>query len=387
MGKYNLQSNFCKEGEKLMKKQDFLERLEKDRIADNLIDLLKNEKLPLILWGCGDVADAVCTYLAKEGVEMDGVLLDGTQIPADFHGMEVMNRETLQKRFPAFNIILGHSHYQMGEQLKKELPGVHQVYYVFSVHYEQYEKVPYELIAKEAERFVRLCGNLEDEASADNLLAYLNTKMTGDASYIMQAFRTPMSFYHNDVFQMTEEEVFLDIGAYNGDTVRLFLEETDGKYKKIIALEPDGESFLELNEYVARERMKNVVTSKSGAWNKREDLLFKTGNEQISSVDTGDSILKGSDTVTIYGERLDELFGDEEITFIKINYYEGVLEAMEGCEGILCKRHPKLAVDVGFDIYNVLKVSEYISSLNQGYKLYLRFNRAMSSTFTLYALK
>ena len=184
---------------------------------------------------------------------------------------------------------------------------------------------------------------------------------------------------------MSDREVFLDIGAYNGDTIKLFLEETDGKYKKIIALEPDDKSFLELNEYLARERIRNVVTSKTGAWNRQENLLFKTGNEQISSVDMGDNILKASNTITIYADRLDEIFGEEEISFIKINYYEGVLEAMEGCSGILKRCHPKLAIDVGFDIYNVLKLSELLTSLELGYRLYLRFNRAMSSTFTLYA--
>ena len=59
---------------------------------------------------------------------------------------------------------------------------------------------------------------------------------------------------------------------------------------------------------------------------------------------------------------------------------------MEGCEGILRGNHPKLAIDVGFDIYNVLKLTEYLASLEEGYKFYLRFNRAMSSTFTLYAV-
>lgn len=73
-------------------------------------------------------------------------------------------------------------------------------------------------------------------------------------------------------------------------------------------------------------------------------------------------------------------------TIIKVNYFEGVLEALQGCKNIICKNVPKIAVCVGFDIYNVLKVADFLYSLQLGYEVYLRFNRAMSSTFTLYAV-
>ena len=43
-----------------------------------------------------------------------------------------------------------------------------------------------------------------------------------------------------------------------------------------------------------------------------------------------------------------------------------------------------MAIDVGFDVYNVILFFEYVNSMNLNYKIYLRFNRAMSSTFTLY---
>lgn len=139
------------------------------------------------------------------------------------------------------------------------------MFYAFSVSYKQYDKVPYSEIEQNADRFVKLCNDVADEQSVKNLLAYLNTKMTGDVSYIFDVYEKQMNFYNNDVFKVTQEEVLYDIGAYDGDTIRLFLEETGGKYKKIIALEPDDKSFLELNDYIAKNRMPDVITSKMGA--------------------------------------------------------------------------------------------------------------------------
>lgn len=368
-----------------MTEQEFTGRLEPNKIRRDLATQLKGEELPLIIWGSGDVAEAVCGYLKEKGIVFDGVWSDGMDQGMKFHGHTIKSREEIKREFPRFNVLLGHAGYDQGKELPKQMPQVSKVFYAFSIHYEQYEAVPYKCIVKEANRFVWLCNRVADEKSVDNLLAYLNTKMTRNVAHIINTHDKRMNFYRNDVYELSDQEVLLDIGAYTGDTIQLFLRETDNKYKKIIALEPDNKSFLELNEYIASKRLKNVTTSKLGAWDKEKDLVFKSGNEQISSVETGKHILADSDMAIIHASRLDEFFKAEGISIIKINYYEGVLEAIKGCEGILAANRPKLAIDVGFDIYNVLKLAEYIDSLDLGYQLYLRFNMPMSSTFTLYA--
>lgn len=151
-------------------------------------------------------------------------------------------------------------------------------------------------------------------------------------------------------------------------------------------LEPDKANFLKLTDYIAEKSLKNTIASRNGAWNCQMPFLSRTGNKEISSVDTGSSILQESENITIYGGQLDNLFGDRDITLIKINYYTGVKEALEECEGIIRKNRPKLAISVGFDIYNILELSEWIDLLNIGYKFFLRCNRAMSSAFALYAI-
>jgi len=209
-----------------------------------------------------------------------------------YRGMPVWTLEEVIQKYKKFNVIIGHSYYERGKELQKRLPEVQKIFYAFSIHYGQYGLVEYDSIVKETDRFGQLCNQLEDKVSIDNLLAYLNTKMTGNVKFIFGVHNNNMNFYHNDIFSVTDNEVLLDIGAYDGDTVRLFLEETGAKYKKIIALEPDQSNYLALCEYVAKERIKNVVTSLLGAWNKREDLHFIAGKEQISSVSLSEVVLE-----------------------------------------------------------------------------------------------
>ena len=275
-----------------MELSEFLKSLHNDKIMEELIPQLRREKIPLVMWGCGNVADSVFEYLCKEGIKLSGVLVDIDTEYNSYNGIPIYNREKIIEKFDSFNVILGHSQYEKGECLKSEITKVNKVFYVFSVTYRQYDRTPYEEIEKIADRYVRLCNDVEDEQSVKNLLAYLNTRITGDVRYIFNVYKRKMNFYNNDIFRVTEDEVLIDIGAYDGDTIRTFLKESNGKYKKIIALEPDDKNFLRLNNYIAKNRMTNVVTSKIGAWNCRADLKFEADNEQFSGVIFNDDKLQ-----------------------------------------------------------------------------------------------
>lgn len=365
----------------------FLKEIRQDKICrETWVDLLKKEKLPLIMWGCGDVGDAVLEYLEYNNIPVSGIWVDGISEKKTFHNIVVDDFPAILDKFDKFNVILGHSWYELGEELYQRSEQIARVFYAFSINYGQYDFVKYDAIEKEAERYVRLCHSLADNRSVKNLIAFLNTKMTGDVQYIFDVFEEGMSFFHNDVFTVTEDEVFLDIGAYNGDTIRSFLQQTRGNYQKILAVEPDADNFLSLSEYVARERLTNVSVSMTAAWDKREDLKFETRKNQISGVCCSRKTGAEAKVITCYANRLDSLFEGEAVSLIRINYFSGVLEAIQGCEALIKMNHPKFVIVTGFEIYNVLLLFEYISSLHAGYKFYLRFNRAMSSALTMYVV-
>ena len=58
-----------------MEKKEFLHQLNTAGILEDWITRLKKETLPLVLWGCGDVAYAVAVYLEKCKIKIDCVLL------------------------------------------------------------------------------------------------------------------------------------------------------------------------------------------------------------------------------------------------------------------------------------------------------------------------
>lgn len=76
-------------------------------------------------------------------------------------------------------------------------------------------------------------------------------------------------YFPEDIIQLNEKEVFVDCGAYIGDTLESFLKRTS-RFKKYYALEPDRRRFNELHS----KMIKDVIHIPVGAWNKKERLVF-----------------------------------------------------------------------------------------------------------------
>jgi FkbM family methyltransferase len=225
---------------------------------------------------------------------------------------------------------------------------------------------------------------LEDEKSRETYIAYLKTELSGNSGYILKVFSEEMNFFDNDIYAIGKEENYLDVGAYNGDTIKIFVKESCGKYKNIYAVEPDGVNRKKLLTYINYEKLDNIAVSSKCAWNEKSILNFKCNEEQISGIDRENC---AANVIQIAAEPLDSMFEyKEKISMLKINYYEGVEEAIQGAAGILKNDMPKIAITVGFNCEKIRRIPKLIKSINPEYKLFLRFNRGMASALVLYGI-
>lgn len=363
---------------------DILKELEHLELVQNPIGELQESSLPLVMWGAGDVAEEVNEYLSIHGVRLSDVFVDDEYYTDNmmFGGKKIISRTELCEKYSKVNVILGHSSYEKIRLLEGRKI-INKVFYLFSVSYGVYDKTPLNLIRENIDEFELVSQQLEDELSRVNYFAFLKTRVTGNNQYILDIFKKEANYFNNDVFRIGEQEVFLDIGAYDGDTIRLFMKENGERYKRIYALEPDDINRSRLNRYITDTGLDNVFITEKGAWNKRGRLYFSSNNEQICGVVT-EGIASGN-AKSIIVEPLDTLFEyQDNVTMLKINYFEGVKEALQGAENILKTHKPKLAVTVGFDCRNIRSIPKLIKEMNPDYKLYLRYNHGMLSSLVLY---
>ncbi len=347
--------------------------------AGNILKSLKEEKLPLVLWGAGDVAEAVKQYLEQNEIPIAMAWVDGLQEETYLGNLRVTDFEEVKKNFSEFNVILGHSNFDLGDALLQKEKQIHKMYYFVSIFYEQYETIPEQFVKEHLEEYYASYRLFADEESRHAMIAYLNTRMSNDIRYVKQCIRQEQNYFRNDIYQAGGKERYVDVGAFDGDSIRLFLQECNHSYDRIFAFEPEQKNFQRLKEYVKSASLERTELFPIGTWDKKTTLSF-TGEEEKRS-----SISLKANGITIPVDTLDNILENETVTLLKINFMHGALETLAGAEKLLQKNQPRLAVVVGFDEWGLIRIPQYIKKTVPEYRLFLRYNRCMPACLTLYA--
>lgn len=165
-----------------------------------------------------------------------------------------------------------------------------------------------------------------------------------------------------DYLSFGGSETFLDLGAYRGDTVDEFLSYTDGKYRKIIAVEPDIKTFKKLEERF--RECDNVILVNKAVCSQEGYVFFESDGGRQSHIS---SLGKKAECTTI-----DRLCTDTEISYIKIDIEGLEYEALSGGINTLKTKKPKLNIALYHRSQDIFEIPLYVKSLNPDYSMEIR---------------
>lgn len=174
-----------------------------------------------------------------------------------------------------------------------------------------------------------------------------------------------------------EDEVFVDVGSYDGESACFFADWAKGEYQQIFCLEPDP-----ANQQKIRERMAgrpNVTIVPKGAWDEATELRFVADGRKQSHVgDEGDTIVP-VDTI-------DHILGDVRPTFIKMDIEGSELRALKGAEQAIRKYRPKLAISIYHRPEDIFTLPDLLLTYHSDYRFYLRHYSLGYFDTVLYAI-
>ena len=182
-----------------------------------------------------------------------------------------------------------------------------------------------------------------------------------------------------DMFSPGHKEIFIDGGAYNGDTIFEFLAWNKGKEYKVYSFEPIKGIYEYIENRVRNNHIKNVKVLNYAAWHKKEELFF------MDMVDGSRVMRSGREGVPVNGERIDDIVNAEGATFIKLDVEGAEIEALQGASETIQKCHPKLAICIYHKSTDILDLGKYILSLNPEYKMAIRHYTLTNCETVLYA--
>lgn len=326
-----------------------------------LWERLKASSLPVLLYGMGNGADMIIEELEKLNIHFaDTFASDGFVRGQLFHGKKVLSLSQAEEKYGEFIILTTFAvHDEKTLEFIKELSKRHRLYSptvpiagkgLFTLDY----------IAKNEERFDRAYSLLADEKSKKTFLDVLNFKVSGKPEYLF-ACRSEKDEVYRNILKLSKNESIVDLGAYDGDTIREFLHFTGGEYRRIFAFEPDEKNFKKLAKKT--EGMSALSLFNLGAWDKKETLHFEKK--------AGRSSHKSETGVPINFDSVDNVI-TEPVSFIKMDIEGAEKKALDGAKETIKKYKPKLYVCAYHRNEDFFALPEKILSLNPDYNIFLR---------------
>ena len=224
---------------------------------------------------------------------------------------------------------------------------------------------------------------LEDETSKKIYKKMIQFRCSHDVRKMPEYCIKNMYFVEGIVPHETDG-VFVDCGAFIGDTIKEYARYNQNKYRRLVCFEPDRENYDALMRRI-RGNDKAVVYP-FGVWNNNGVLSFVSGSGAGSKVDQTKSETGSENLIEIKAVALDSVEECKDATFIKMDIEGAEYEALEGAKGIITTNRPVLAICIYHSNDDMIRIIPWVHSLDLGYKLYVRQHGFDEFDTVLYAI-
>ncbi len=331
--------------------------------TDFIWNYLKNASVPIVLYGMGDGADKVLAAFEKFGIKASAVMASDDFVRGQsFRGFTVKKLSEIEAEFSNFIIALCFA---------SQLPEVMaQIKTIAEKHKVVVPSVPAFGNVLFDEAFVK--ENAENIENARTLLADDLSKKVFDG--VMSFYKTGELYHLEDIttdkdeafeniLKLGDNETYVDLGAYNGDTIDEFLHYCGGTYKHITAFEPNSKNFEKLKAHCGN--MAELDLWQLGAYSHNTTLCFNNKAGRNSA------IVAESTTQTPVAA-VDAILCGRKATYIKADVEGADFEAITGMKKTLELFKPKLNISAYHRFEDIFRLVLLINQINPEYKIYLR---------------
>ena len=210
-------------------------------------------------------------------------------------------------------------------------------------------------------------------------MGFVDGQIVSDVSQILEKLGKRM-YFDLPALSLNDQEVFVDGGAYDGFTSKMFARWASGRYDHIYAFEPDEKNQGTLKNNIAHwGEIGRIDLEPYGLWNNTTALHFEANGGQGSRIEKS-----GEGKINVVA--LDQQEYADKITFIKMDIEGAEYKALQGAEQIIRNNHPKLAISIYHKPEDIFLIPDFILSCCSDYKLYLRHYTFSQYDTVLYAV-
>lgn len=353
-----------------------------DRLAKiKEINSLLSEGRKLFIWGNGEYAKAINSYLAENGINAEAAMVvddefycnEGNAIPFSLL-LEMASIDPV--------IVFGFYNYKIIQQKRARWASAFAHMYDFHLTVVNGVRLRWdvETALHHADGFIHTFNTLSDDKSRNTMKLYLNAAVGGQFDPLFeQCYVEPA--YFNEVTSSLLVDTLVDCGAYDGDSIHDFIS-VFPDYESIFAFEPDSQNVDKIRKRVKDEGIRNLTLYECGVYSHNGMLGFMSNGESNSFVSTdSDSFVN-----VMRLDELGDLIGSKAL--IKMDIEGSELEALRGAASVIKSKHPALTICVYHKESDLVDIPSYIEQLvGEGvYDFYLRFHGLDLAELCFYAI-
>lgn len=249
------------------------------------------------------------------------------------------------------------------------------------------------IFAKHKQEVMLVYDMLQDALSKETYSAMVVTRMLGvkmDSSiYCDNAY-----FCLPEFRRVNDKQVFVDCGAYVGDSLEKYIWTHSGCFDKAIAFEPDKGNYKALeqrtNRLVCEWNLKSesIKLVQSGVGIRSQTLNFITSQSASgfgSRIDYENTHVNNGD-MQIDIIALDDYFANDRISFIKADIESNEMLMLHGAKKVISRDLPNMAICIYHNALDMFEIPLYImQEFGKKYRIYIRHHDYSYSETVLYA--
>lgn len=239
-------------------------------------------------------------------------------------------------------------------------------------------------------RYRQVYEMLDSDASRQAYTAHLSNrfKLIADRE-LASVYCGDQYFAVPEMLEFTADDVFVDCGAFVGDTVESYVQHFQGIFRKAIAFEPGPVQFAAM-----KKRFRRLTEE----WAFPEDRLVAV-QAGVSDTPSHANVVAGPTSDNIIGTRivaseedggvpivtLDEALAGQRVDFLKADIEGYEMAMLRGAQNLIRTQKPRIAICIYHKLTDPYEIPLYLKELVPEYQFAVRQHAMNFTECVLYA--
>lgn len=346
-----------------------------------------NRKNKIVLFGAGILGDEflrVCNYNNFDVVSICDN--DRSKTGKEIQGIKIISIDELIKYPKNTTIIITMMHdFIVKEQLNNlGFKNVFSHTYFGAIFPKKFNYFTWKSsqlpLKKDIKKIIKLYRLLEDKKSKKVFEKIIAHRLTLDYRKLNGAVDAmEKEYFDHSLIKLIKDEVFVDGGGFDGDTIKKFIQVSNGRFKEIHTFEPDVKSQNKIKTFISDEKDKRIKLHPFGLSNVNKAAYF-------SNTGTAGSKLADGGNYQINLISLDKYLYKYKPTLIKFDIEGSETKAILGMKKIMKDFKPRLVICLYHKPADLWKIPLLIKKINPKYKIFIRHYTRTQHDTVCYAI-